>query len=391
MMNHYSQLGSHMNRRDFLKMASTITALFAMIKSTKARPAKLAKAWTAKQKNAKKNDDYHRNVISIHCAEATDWDFKAEPYVDYSHSDVIKQMLNLGVQELVGGDTQEISWQKLFSNYTPGDRIAIKINVNDIHKELHGFYTSPIVVGSIISCLKDNLDIPEQNIMVYDCARGIPAPYRQRVGYQVDFVEGSPTTLWRKIKKHITKNLAIPDPGKEITMHVPVHDEHGNAVNCYLPVCLSDVKHIINVPIFKSHQFVLASGALKNHYGTVRFSDGINYPKYLHPPIIHQAIADLNAHPDVMSKTRLVIMDALFGRLSKKSGKPQSWQIFGNQTPNRLFISCDPVALDTVSSGYVREELIRRKKTVLSDQYLELAEKAGIGRKSEITLKEITI
>ncbi|MFQ5752631.1 MAG: DUF362 domain-containing protein, partial [bacterium] len=253
------------------------------------------------------------------------------------------------------------------------------------------FYTSPIVVASIISCLKDSLDIPEQNIMVYDCSRGIPEPYRQRVDYQVDFVEGSPTTLWRKIRKRITKNPAIPDPDKEIAMHVSVHDEQGKAVNCHLPLCLSDVKHIINVPILKSHQFILASGALKNHYGTVRFSDGINYPKYLHPPIIHQAIADINAHPDIKRKTRLVIMDALFGRLSKKSRRPQPWQIFGNQTPNRLFISCDPVALDTVSSGYVREELIRRKEIVLSDHYLALAEKAGIGRKSEITLKEITI
>ncbi|MFQ5753044.1 MAG: hypothetical protein ACE5HI_13720, partial [bacterium] len=132
-----------MNRRDFLEMVSTITAFFAMMKSSKATPAKLAKAWTAKQKDVKKDEDYNSNVISIHCAEATDWDFKEEPYADYCHHDKIKQMLNVGVRELVTAATPELAWQKLFSNYTPGDRIAIKINVNDIYKELHGFYTSP--------------------------------------------------------------------------------------------------------------------------------------------------------------------------------------------------------------------------------------------------------
>jgi len=382
-----------MNRRYFLKIVSAVFSFFVLTKFTKTVTAKSGKIQQPQQNNTKKFTNYNNNsnVISIYCPEATNWDFKTEPYVDYSHPGKIKRMLNIGVRELTTTATSEIAWQKILSNYRPGDRIAIKINVNDIYKELHGFYTSPIVVASIILYLKDSLDIPEQNIMVYDCARGIPDPYRKRVGYQVDFVEGNPTTFWRKIRKRITKNLAIPDPDKKIAMHVPVHDEQGNAVNCYLPVCLSEVKHIINVPIFKSHQFILASGALKNHYGTVRFSDGINNPKYLHPPIIHEAIADLNAHPDIMSKTRLVIMDALFGRLTPKGGKPQPWQIFGNQNPNRLFISCDPVALDTVSSGYVREELIRRKETVLSDQYLELAEKAGIGRKSELNLKEIAI
>jgi uncharacterized protein (DUF362 family) len=170
-----------------------------------------------------------------------------------------------------------------------------------------------------------------------------------------------------------------------------VRDKSGKPVKCYLPEVITSARHIINIPVLKSHQFILASGALKNHYGTVRFSDGRGSPDYLHPPLIHESIADINAHPQIKEKTRLIVMDALFGRLNKKGGPPEEWDIWGKESPNRLFLSCDPVALDTITSGFIKKELKRRGKIFGDDNYLKIASKKGVGISKTIDYRQLTV
>ena len=224
------------------------------------------------------------------------------------------------------------------------------------------------------------LKIDPGHITVYDCTRSIPDSYRDRIKYPVKFIEQYGSTLMRRILHKATGNLLTrADMKYEIPMTHDIRDEKGNKIRCYLPRVLTSSDHIINVPIFKSHQFVLASGALKNHYGTVRFSGTVRSPKYLHPPVIHESIADINNHPVIRNRTRLVVMDALFGRVKKKGGSPDKWTIFNNNNPHRLFLSKDPVALDSVTSYFIKEELKKRNEELLSDKYLEIASHRGIG------------
>jgi hypothetical protein len=64
-------------------------------------------------------------------------------------------------------------------------------------------------------------------------------------------------------------------------------------------------------------------------------------------------------------------MDAIFGRAYKKHGPP-------DLRMSSLFISRDPLALDSVTSSLIRQELSRRGDEPLSDEYLLLS-KAEIG------------
>ncbi len=321
------------------------------------------------------------SVVSVHSDKVTHPESDTYPYVDSIDQLVVDEMLNRGLMDLTEEKSIESAWRCIFESYKDGDVIAIKPNFNDLHKEFSdNLVVSPAVINSIVKGLIEFLKVSPENIIVYDCSRTIPDSYRKRIKYPVKYVEPYGSSLMRRIiYKTVGNPLPKADKNHEIKMTHEIIDKKGQRIKCYLPEVVTSADHIINVPVFKSHQFVLASGALKNHYGTVRFSDGSLSPKYLHPPIIHESIADINAHPVIKEKTRLIVMDALFGRLKKKGGPPDKWKIYNNDNPNRLFLSTDPVALDAVSAFFIKKEMEERKDTYLSDDYLKIASDRKIG------------
>jgi len=82
-------------------------------------------------------------------------------------------------------------------------------------------------------------------------------------------------------------------------------------------------------------------------------------------------------------------MDALFGKHQKKGGSAKKWLIFGERSPNRIYLSRDGVALDSITSSIVKQELVRRAEEPLSDKYLYLAQAAGVGNMKSIDFQEI--
>ena len=320
-------------------------------------------------------------VVGVFSSKATNWDGTSYPYVDSIDQAVLEKMLQSAIMELTSAKSPADAWKILFSTYQHGDIIAIKPNFNDLYNEFRkNIVASPAVISAILSGLIDNLRIAPANIIIYDCTRKIPDSYRRRIHYPVKYVEPYGSSFVRKVQYKLTSNtLPKADPRAEIEMSRDIKDKNGNPVKCFLPKVVTEAQHIINVPILKSHQFVLASGALKNHYGTVRFSDEITGPVYLHPPVIHESIADINSHPQIREKTRLVVMDAVFGRLKKKGGPPNKWLTYGDSHPQRLFVSRDCVALDSVTSHLIKREMDQRNETYFENDYLKIASDRGIG------------
>jgi len=116
--------------------------------------------------------------------------------------------------------------------------------------------------------------------------RVITDEMRSRIDHPVNYIESKGDAFIGKLryKAFGGPSLAEADLDAEIKMSNKVTDFEGRPVKCYIPGVITSSRHIINIPILKSHQFVAISGALKNHYGTVRFSDGSQSPTYLHPP-----------------------------------------------------------------------------------------------------------
>jgi len=368
------------SRRTFL-FGALATAVSTVLARAGLDPESVMAATLSRGRRFMEGQPLAPKVIVIHSPKATSWDFSTYPYVDYVDKGQVRLMLNRAIQALTGEKTYKRAWGSVFAAYHPGDKIAIKPNLNDLHEGFHGYVTSPAVINAVINGLVEFVGARPADITVYEMCRVITDEMRSRIDHPVNYIESKGDAFIRKLRY---KAFGGPSPAEadldaEIKMSNKVTDWEGRPIKCYIPGVVTSSRHIINIPILKSHQFVAISGALKNHYGTVRFSDGSQSPTYLHPPIIDDSIADINAHEEIRSKTRLVVMDALFGRTHQHGGSPERWSTLGGKSPNRLFVSKDPVAIDSLSRSFLKREMESRGQTILSDQYLRNAHKRGLG------------
>jgi len=318
-------------------------------------------------------------VVSVRSPGAAKWNFKTYPYIDSIDEDKVRSMLISALKELTGADSEKEAWRIIFKTYKTGDKIAIKPNFNDLHDGNAGMITSPAVLNAVIEGLVSCLGVDVNDIFIYDLCRTIPDNIRGRIGRYVNFVEPYGSSFARKLEyRAFGFPLAKADPGAQIKMTRRVVNSSGKPLKCYIPAVLTSSQHIINIPLLKAHRFISNSGAMKNHYGTVRFSDGSLSPKHLHPPIVEDSIVDINAHLEIRAKTRLIVMDGLFGRIAT-FGPPVRWQSFGGGSPEMLLLSRDPVAIDSVARHYLKTEMDIHGKTMLSDSFLRIAAEKGLG------------
>jgi hypothetical protein len=86
---------------------------------------------------------------------------------------------------------------------------------------------------------------------------------------------------------------------------------------------------------------------------------------------------DIYDNPHFKNKTILTVGDALYGaRYNNYDEVPNPWPTFGNKSPNSLFFSRDPVAIDCVMYDFLDDE---GGVPTGSDDYLKLASAKGFG------------
>ena len=105
-----------------------------------------------------------------------------------------------------------------------------------------------------------------------------------------------------------------------------------------------DTDILINIPALKRHistpQFTTVTGAMKNHYGSLR------NPSRHHGPEIGEQIAAVNMAAPIRTKQRLIVMDALYAMYTR--GPDRGRMKYGI---NKLLVARDPVAVDYVAFG----------------------------------------
>jgi uncharacterized protein (DUF362 family) len=323
-------------------------------------------------------------VVRIYDRNAVQWDYIQEDYLKFINQEVADRMVDKGVCALTDEATPEKAWKSLIRNYKSKDKVAIKPNFNNIHHGYKELFTSPQVLNSAIKGLVEYVGVPEKNIYIYDLCR--PIPYenmRSRIKYKVNYVEVfEPKSLVEKIKLHLGMGLHCADRSAPIKMSNKIIDKKGNAITCYIPKVITHAQHLINIPILTNHVFISASGPLKNHFGTVRFSNFDSGPRCLHGKSIEDTIVDINTNQHIKGKTRLIIVDALLGIYGRgKIEGIKKWQTFpcDNGIPNSLFFSQDPVATESVISDYIEAERKDYNFEFLSHNYLHFAAEKKLG------------
>jgi hypothetical protein len=312
-------------------------------------------------------------VVQIHNPNATNWDFATGYYGDYINQALVDAMVDRGACELTGLSDPFFAWHRIMSSYKAGDKIAIRVNFNNC---MHTSYPDPYYpshnmidsliepVNSVISGLT-RIGIPAADIRVYDASRILPNRFTSGCLYSgVEFYD------YLGQNGNLVAAFSSTDPSRVINFSnpsIPSHDVTDVLVNA---------QHLINFPLLKAHSTGV-SGAFKLHLGT------INGPFYND---IHDYLYDLDKNPlvdifknvNIKDKTRLVIGDGLFGARSYDAN-PESWSIFGNKSPNTLFFSLDPVALDTVMQDLLHTQWPVGSMPPDDHDHLHCAFRQGLG------------
>lgn len=242
----------------------------------------------------------------------------------------------------------EEAWGRLFRS---DDIVGIKINA------LAGRPFSPhkALIEAIINGLK-LAGVKEENIIIFDRFN----KELINAGYEIKDAKNS-------LKCMGTDGLSDSgyDPQPQII---------GSIGSCFSRIVSSYVTAIINVPVLKDHDLSGVSIGMKNFYGV------IHNPNKYHDNNCDPYIADLNSHPYIRKKLRLIICDAIKAQYNGGPAfKPQWVWDYGG-----LIIGADPVALDLIGSRIIEEKrkemgMPSLKEVGREPRYIQTAASIGLG------------
>ena len=230
-----------------------------------------------------------------------------------NNESVIQQMFSSGIRALAGESDNASAWNALFEHfnqgtgYQVGEKIAIKVNLNNCwndpyDEEDNGADANPYLVKALLNQLVNTVGIAQEDITVYDAIRTMANWFYDPIAADfpdvnyIDYLGGA--------------------PGRQKVTSSGIKIYFTNGMDRTLPLCVTQAKYLINMPIMKRHSImsgVTLSG--KNHFGSFMTS-----PYGLHG--YHESAftegnpapqTDIHAHEHIGGKTLLYIGDGLFG------------------------------------------------------------------------------
>jgi uncharacterized protein (DUF362 family) len=228
---------------------------------------------------------------------------------------VVDEMLNNGMPKLTGESSPDSAWKRLFK---PNDIVGIKVNALGGRE----IATHTEVVNAIVLGLT-RVGIPEQNIIIWDrLTRELESS-----GYTIN-------TSRKGVRCFGTD--ADYDPSPEMV---------GSIGSCFSSIVSSLCTALINIPVLKDHDLAGVSLSLKNFYGA------IHNPNKYHDNRCDPYIADVNSHPYIKDKLRLVICDALTMQYQGGPAYKPQWAL----DYCGLLLSRDPVAIDRIGAKLIED------------------------------------
>jgi hypothetical protein len=343
-------------------------------------------------------------VVWIHDPNATDWDGYSSPehWYDDNHTDqaVVDMMVSRAVRGLAGESVDAAAWDSIFRNfnrsrgkgdvgYTAGEKIAIKINNTMCYNANTSTFeqrsgnknridNSPQMTVSLLDQLVNLVGVDEADITIGDPGRIMPNFYYNIVHTRFPNVcymashggRGRTQSTFSKVEFHWSTSAAY---GKR---------------QDYIPRSFAEADYMINFAILKTHDSGGITVCGKNHYGSLlrnpdRTLRGQRYDYYdMHSSLPvnrrgmghYRALVDLMGHPELGAKTVLYLVDGLFAGRNWDS-QPVKWNMapFYGDWPSSVFVSQDPVAIDSVCYDFLRTEWDDYPYPDGTDDYLQEA------------------
>jgi len=310
---------------------------------------------------------------------------------------VIDSMITKSLLALTGESDHNSAWDELFRffnsshgngdvGYSSGQKILIKVNATSTYGGLETgrFYadlsrnddleindfaaeTNPYVVLSMLHQLVDIANIPQEMIFVGDPARNIYKEYYDL--WKEDFPDVN----------YLGNNLLYPEIDIASLGRLPVavtdsdkvfYSDYGavmpDAISDKLFTIFEEIDYLINIPTLKAHGTAGITLAAKNHFGSFTrtlamhlhpgLMDGVDDPIRLGYGL-YRIQTDIMMHNLLSGKNLLIIVDGLYPG-EDAQGVPEKWTSvpFENDWCSSIFMSLDPVAIESVCHDFLRTE-----------------------------------
>jgi hypothetical protein len=341
---------------------------------------------------------YPGRVVWAYDPAVTDWAGPGSGELWYEHVNqaVTERMVSKALRGYTGATSDGEAWEAIFqhfnggSGYAPEEKVVIKINLttanarNELADEsyeqveadgvtLNSTYNAPQLLHAVL----------DQLVNVVGVAQG-------------DITLGDPTGLFLNTlydplhadfpEVHYWDNRGTLERTRAEFGSVPLYwstrDADGTTPD-YLPLAIEQADYLINFAVLKSHECGGITVNAKNHYGSLlRCPDGFlrgaendwgpfgSFNDYYNmhyslpdescgsDPAMqsmghYRALVDLMGHEGLGGKTLLYLIDGLFGGKGWDSA-PSTWGMtpFEGDWPSSLFLSMDPVAIDSVARDF---------------------------------------
>ncbi len=281
---------------------------------------------------------------------------------DNTDEAVIKHMLAASITGYAGKDDLSEAWETIFKSfnqshgkgdvgYTPGEKIAFKINLTNQScsdsERPQRMDATPQLLNAILSHLIDVVGVAQEDITMGD-------PYREfRTEYKIGVKNKYPYVNYVDGAGGFGINQTVPSSEAVLVFS-------DGQYTSTLPQQYLDAAYVINIPCLKTHNEGGITLIAKNHQGS--FLEKGDSPKSQYAINMHYSLpwnstgtgkyrhtVDYMGHEQTGGKALIYIIDGIWGG--------ESWEgwimkfksaPFNNDYPNSIFVGQDPVALESV-------------------------------------------
>lgn len=309
-------------------------------------------------------------VVAVRDGRVTSWSgnetwYGSDSFVDQSRLDA---MLREGLLTFTGAGSEAQAWQKILPGYRTGMPVAVKINENNAGKGGNIIDPLPQLLKTLARTLTAG-GVAQADIWFIDPSRVIDDRVAQpaKTAYPGVSFYGESGTAYSGACTYTSG-----DPG----LLIP-HAQPGIA-GSRLPDQLGSCSYLIHVPILKAHGMAGVTFTYKNLYGLFERSTISKF----HESFFLEAnnpMVEIYRNGNVGGKTVLILADAVYGNWENNYSAPTPWsKAFGSELwPKRIFLSRDPVAMDSVLYDFLQWQ--RQDLNGKQEAYLREAWRAGQG------------
>jgi Domain of unknown function (DUF362)/Secretion system C-terminal sorting domain len=287
---------------------------------------------------------------------------------------VVDTMLANGIRMYAGSNNLKTAWDALFKyfngkhskgdvGYTAGEKIVVKLNMTNMGAGGRDLADQMDATPQLMLALLDELinvvGVAQADITMGDPYRGFGDFYWDKCHGKypnVHYIDGSGTD-GRELTQISTSDVFYSS-----------NTASDHIFSSRLPQAYLNAAYLINMPCLKTHESAGITIAAKNHQGSMIGPDqdatnqGMgNYLHYDYPETpenehmgLFRHIVDYMAHSKLGGNTLVYIVDAIWtGR--NWEGYVDKWGMapFNGDYPSSLFISQDPVAIESVGYDFL--------------------------------------